>query len=207
MLAGMLAAWTLAAELDLRGAARSPPSAALREAIVDRPQFVITRIERPRRQRATSPSRSARPPSSRLPVSASSSTSRRCATGWRRWPRSSARGCGRSPGGVLEIRAIERMPVGGLALEADGLQLLDQHGVRVAEVDSRLRRPDLPLIAGDGAAATCPRRWRCSPRRGPVVDAHPRAGARGRAALGPGARPRPGDPAARGGPGRRRCAG
>ncbi len=34
----------------------------------------------------------------------------------------------------------------------EGLQLLDPGGVRVAEVDSRLRRPDLPLIAGAGAA-------------------------------------------------------
>ena len=39
---------------------------------------------------------------------------------------------------------------------AAGLELLDQNGVRVAEVDSRLRRPDLPLIAGEGAEAHVP---------------------------------------------------
>jgi cell division protein FtsQ len=59
------------------------------------------------------------------------------------------------PNGVLEIRAIERVPV-VLWRSAGGLQLLDQNGVRVAEVDSRLRRPDLPLLAGAGAEARVP---------------------------------------------------
>ena len=57
--------------------------------------------------------------------------------------------------GVLEIRAIERVPV-VVWRSAAGLELLDQNGVRVAEVDSRLRRPDLPLIAGEGAEAHVP---------------------------------------------------
>mgnify|MGYP000998077393 CR=1 FL=1 len=38
----------------------------------------------------------------------------------------------------------------------DGIELLDRNGVRVAEVDSRLRRPDLPLIAGVGANQRVP---------------------------------------------------
>ena len=59
------------------------------------------------------------------------------------------------PSGVLEILAIERVPV-VVWRGPDGLELLDQNGVRVAEVDSRLRRPDLPLIAGEGAAAHVP---------------------------------------------------
>ena len=58
--------------------------------------------------------------------------------------------------GVLEIRAIERVPV-VVWRSGRGLELLDQNGVRVAEVDSRLRRPDLPLIAGDGADGACAR--------------------------------------------------
>jgi cell division protein FtsQ len=53
-------------------------------------------------------------------------------------------------GGVLEIRAIERLPV-VIWRGPDGLQLLDPAGVRVAEIDSRLRRSDLPLVAGEGA--------------------------------------------------------
>jgi cell division protein FtsQ len=57
--------------------------------------------------------------------------------------------------GVLEIRAIERIPV-VVWRGPDGVVLLDSHGVRVAEVDSRLRRPDLPLIAGEGAEAAVP---------------------------------------------------
>ena len=59
------------------------------------------------------------------------------------------------PSGVLEIRAIERVPV-VVWRGPEGLELLDQNGVRVAEVDSRLRRPDLPLIAGEGAGAQVP---------------------------------------------------
>jgi cell division protein FtsQ len=57
--------------------------------------------------------------------------------------------------GVLEIRAIERVPL-VVWRSAAGLELLDQNGVRVAEVDSRIRRPDLPLIAGNGAEAHVP---------------------------------------------------
>ena len=59
------------------------------------------------------------------------------------------------PSGVLEIRAIERVPV-VVWRSQDGLELLDQNGVRVAEIDSRLRRPDLPLIAGAGADGHVP---------------------------------------------------
>jgi cell division protein FtsQ len=56
---------------------------------------------------------------------------------------------------VLEIRAIERVPV-VIWRSGEWLELLDQNGVRVAEVDSRVRRPDLPLIAGEGADAVVP---------------------------------------------------
>ncbi|MCR8526241.1 cell division protein FtsQ/DivIB, partial [Escherichia coli] len=59
------------------------------------------------------------------------------------------------PSGVLEILAVERVPV-VVWRAPDGIELLDQSGVRVAEVDSRMRRPDLPLIAGAGAEARVP---------------------------------------------------
>lgn len=57
--------------------------------------------------------------------------------------------------GVLEIRAVERVPV-VVWRSTDGLELLDAGGVRVAEIDSRVRRADLPLIAGDGADKAVP---------------------------------------------------
>jgi cell division protein FtsQ len=51
-----------------------------------------------------------------------------------------------------------------------GLQLLDQGGVRVAEVDSRVRRPDLPLLAGEGAAAHVPEALALLDAARPVLD-------------------------------------
>ena len=38
----------------------------------------------------------------------------------------------------------------------NGLALLDSTGVRVGPVDSRLERPDLPLLAGEGAEKAVP---------------------------------------------------
>jgi len=71
-------------------------------------------------------------------------------------------------GGVLEIRAIERVPV-VVWRGPGGVQLLDHHGVRVAEIDSRLRRPDLPLIAGEGADAAVPEALALMQDAGPIA--------------------------------------
>ena len=55
-------------------------------------------------------------------------------------------------GGVLEVAAAERVPV-MVWRSRDGLKLIDAEGHRVAMLMTRAARPDLPLIAGDGAAA------------------------------------------------------
>jgi len=54
-------------------------------------------------------------------------------------------------GGVLEAAAEERVPV-MVWRSRDGLKLVDAEGHRVALLTTRAARPDLPLIAGDGAA-------------------------------------------------------
>lgn len=148
MIAGLLAAWTLAAEFDLRNRALAAVMAA-REALIDRPQFLITKIEIPdvsadlaEQIRETS---LVTLPVNSLEVNVAAVRDRveQLAAVERARVRAIA-------GGVLEIRAIERVPV-VIWRGPDGLQLLDPAGVRVAEIDSRLRRSDLPLVAGAGA--------------------------------------------------------
>lgn len=55
-------------------------------------------------------------------------------------------------GGVLEVAVLERLPV-MVWRHAGGLDLVDADGHRVARLASRDARPDLPLIAGQGAPA------------------------------------------------------
>lgn len=54
------------------------------------------------------------------------------------------------PGGILSAVVTERQPA-LLWRHARGIEILDEGGHRVAGVTSREVRPDLPLIAGDGA--------------------------------------------------------
>lgn len=54
------------------------------------------------------------------------------------------------PGGVLAATVVEREPV-LLWRHARGIEQLDADGRRVASVTSRAVRPELPLIAGEGA--------------------------------------------------------
>ncbi|MBA3909051.1 MAG: cell division protein FtsQ [Rhodobacter sp.] len=54
------------------------------------------------------------------------------------------------PGGVLQVVITERVPVAVWRTEG-GLTLVDDDGRRVAGLVSRGDRPDLPLIAGEGA--------------------------------------------------------
>jgi cell division protein FtsQ len=58
-------------------------------------------------------------------------------------------------GGVLQVVITERMPVAIWRTE-DGLTLVDETGHRVAGLLSRADRPDLPLIAGEGADLATP---------------------------------------------------
>lgn len=148
MLAGVLAAWTVMAQYDLRGHTASWFEAA-REAIVQRPQFTITRIDVPDVSRdlaeAIRVAAFVRLPASSLELDVNAVRDR--IESLDAVERARVRALA---SGVLEIRAVERVPV--VVWRSDsGLELLDQNGVRVAEVDSRLRRPDLPLIAGAGA--------------------------------------------------------
>ncbi|MGV6848223.1 MAG: cell division protein FtsQ/DivIB [Marinibacterium sp.] len=59
------------------------------------------------------------------------------------------------PGGILQIDVTERVPV-VVWRTYDGVELLDAEGVHVDEVAHRSARPDLPLIAGEGAASHVP---------------------------------------------------
>ena len=53
-------------------------------------------------------------------------------------------------GGILQVDITERTPAVVWRSE-HGLEMLDDEGHRVAALDSRLDRPDLPLVAGEGA--------------------------------------------------------
>lgn len=54
------------------------------------------------------------------------------------------------PGGRLEIAVDQRVPV-AVWRHADGLRLIDTDGVMTGMISDRSARADLPLIAGDGA--------------------------------------------------------
>ena len=55
-----------------------------------------------------------------------------------------------TPAGTLEIAVVQRVPV-AVWRYADGLRLIDAEGVMTGMIAERANRPDLPLIAGDGA--------------------------------------------------------
>jgi len=54
------------------------------------------------------------------------------------------------PGGILQIDVTERRPV-VVWRTRDGVEMLDETGAHVDELAARAERPDLPLIAGEGA--------------------------------------------------------
>lgn len=54
------------------------------------------------------------------------------------------------PGGRLEIAVVQRVPV-AVWRHVDGLRLIDAEGVMTGMIAERADRADLPLIAGDGA--------------------------------------------------------
>lgn len=54
------------------------------------------------------------------------------------------------PNGILKAVVVERKPV-MLWRHARGIEMIDETGRRVASVTARSARPDLPLIAGEGA--------------------------------------------------------
>ncbi|ASM72743.1 MULTISPECIES: cell division protein FtsQ/DivIB [Roseobacteraceae] len=54
------------------------------------------------------------------------------------------------PGGILHIEVTPRIPV-AVWRQSDGLTLIDETGAHVAGIARRDLRPDLPLVAGEGA--------------------------------------------------------
>lgn len=71
-------------------------------------------------------------------------------------------------GGILQVIVTEREPVAVWRTEA-GLTLLDETGHRVASLLSRSDRPDLPLIAGQGADAATPEALEILAAAGPLT--------------------------------------
>lgn len=149
MLAGVALVWTLAAEFDAR-ARLADVVAGIKASIVERPQFTITELDIPDVSADLADqirvAAFVKLPANSLEVDVNAVRTR--VEGLAAVERARVRALAR---GVLEIRAIERIPVVVWRSE-EGLELLDQGGVRVAEIDSRLRRTDLPLIAGEGAS-------------------------------------------------------
>ncbi|WP_299042722.1 cell division protein FtsQ/DivIB [uncultured Tateyamaria sp.] len=56
------------------------------------------------------------------------------------------------PGGVLQVDITPRIPV-AIWRRPDGLTLIDAEGAHVRTIARRSLRPDLPVIAGEGAAS------------------------------------------------------
>ena len=71
-------------------------------------------------------------------------------------------------GGVLQVLITERVPVAIWRTET-GLTLVDDTGHRVAGLLSRADRPDLPLIAGDGADTATPEALELIAAAGPLT--------------------------------------
>ncbi|WP_103255529.1 cell division protein FtsQ/DivIB [Tabrizicola aquatica] len=71
-------------------------------------------------------------------------------------------------GGVLQVMITEREPVAIWRTEA-GLTLLDDSGHRVAGLLSRADRPDLPLVAGEGADRAMPEALALFDAAGPLL--------------------------------------
>ena len=72
------------------------------------------------------------------------------------------------PGGILSAVVKEREPA-ILWRHARGIEILDSTGHRVASVTAREVRPDLPLIAGDGADLAVPEALALIDAAGPIL--------------------------------------
>lgn len=72
-------------------------------------------------------------------------------------------------GGVLQVTIIERKPVVIWRTETE-LSLLDIEGRRIARIFNRTDRPDLPLVAGEGANRSVPEALTLFAAAGPVKD-------------------------------------
>ena len=71
-------------------------------------------------------------------------------------------------GGVLKVRITERAPA--VLWRTDlGIEMLDETGHRVASLAARSVRPDLPLIAGEGADGATPEALALLAAAGPLM--------------------------------------
>lgn len=73
------------------------------------------------------------------------------------------------PAGVLEVSVTERIPA-VVWRGRDRLELLDAEGRRVAGIAARAERPDLPLLAGEGAGTAVPEALDLIAVAGPLSD-------------------------------------
>jgi cell division protein FtsQ len=71
-------------------------------------------------------------------------------------------------GGILQIDITEREPAVVLR-RAEAVELLDAEGHRIAMILSRTDRPDLPLLAGEGAEAAVPEALALYAAAGPIL--------------------------------------
>ena len=72
-------------------------------------------------------------------------------------------------GGVLDIGVQERIPV-VVWRSQHGIELLDKDGHRVAPIDTRSKRGDLPLIVGGGADKSVPEAMLLLAASGPLTQ-------------------------------------
>ena len=72
-------------------------------------------------------------------------------------------------GGVLDIQVTERVPV-ALWRSSGGLAAIDVDGNRVTSLISRTERPNLPLLAGDGAQRAVPEAMELLAAAAPLED-------------------------------------
>lgn len=73
------------------------------------------------------------------------------------------------PGGILQFSVSQRQPA-IVWRRGDGLEVLDPQGLRVGPLDARTDRPDLPLIAGEGADQAAVEARRLFAVAGPISD-------------------------------------
>jgi cell division protein FtsQ len=72
-------------------------------------------------------------------------------------------------GGVLQVTVDERVPA-VIWRGPDGLELLDAEGHRVAPIETRAQRADLPIIAGEGADMAVPEALALLEAAAPIGD-------------------------------------
>ncbi len=73
------------------------------------------------------------------------------------------------PGGILQVDVVERLPA-LVWRTRDGIELVDEKGVHVGFGEARTDYPDLPLIAGDAAAAHVEEALRLFAAAAPLKD-------------------------------------